>query len=184
MIGRVHRSILGSLYPLKITLSLYTTSHFSLSKTTLHPTLHRGQIPMSKAVLRSRMMCPVSVTGNPGIFMSHACVDLTFLPSGRLTVRGFVATCLFVTSTPSITNKDGSCPRISLGMVWCDGDCIDILRLWDAVHGASCCNLCWQLLWFLAAPGCQIRHDYHYVIIVCDGDYCYVFSGVQKQSRN
>jgi hypothetical protein len=51
-------------------------------------------------------MCPVSVMGNPGIFMSHACVDLTFLPSGRLTVRGFVATCLFATSTPSITKME------------------------------------------------------------------------------
>ncbi len=61
---------------------------------------------MSEAVLRSRMMCPVSVTGNPGILMSHACVDLTFLPSGRLTVRGFVATRLFATSTPSVTKMD------------------------------------------------------------------------------
>ncbi len=51
-------------------------------------------------------MCPVSVTGNPGILMSHACIDLTFLPSGRLMVRGFVATCLFATSTPSITKMD------------------------------------------------------------------------------
>ncbi len=106
VIGRVHRSVLGSLYPLKITLPLYTTSHFSLSKTTLHPTLHRGQIQMSEAVLRSGMMCPVSVTGNPGIFMSHTCVDLTFLPSGRLTVSGFVPNCLFATPTPSITKME------------------------------------------------------------------------------
>jgi hypothetical protein len=106
VISRVHRSVLGSLYPLKITLPLYMTSHFSLSKTTLHPTLHRGQIPMSKAVLRSRMMCPVSVMGNPGILMSHACVDLTFLPSGRLMVRGFVANRLFATSTLSITKME------------------------------------------------------------------------------
>jgi hypothetical protein len=44
--------------------------------------------------------------GNPGIFMLHACVNLTFLPSGRLTVRGFVATRLFATSTPSITKME------------------------------------------------------------------------------
>ncbi len=61
---------------------------------------------MSEAVLRSGMMCPVSVTGNPGIFMSHTCVNLTFLPSRRLTVRGFVANCLFATSTPSITKME------------------------------------------------------------------------------
>jgi hypothetical protein len=105
-IGRVHRSVLGSLYPRKITLPLYTTSHLTSSNTTLHPTLYRGRIPISEAVFRSGMMCPVSVTDNPGILMSHTCVDLTFLPSGRLTVRGFVATRLFATSTPSITKMD------------------------------------------------------------------------------
>ncbi len=51
-------------------------------------------------------MCPVRVIGNPGIFMSHTCVNLIFLPSGRLTVSGFVAICLFSTSTPSITKMD------------------------------------------------------------------------------
>jgi hypothetical protein len=61
---------------------------------------------MSKAVLMSGMMCPVSVMGNLGIFMLHACVDLTFLPSGRLTVRGFVANHLLATSTPSITKME------------------------------------------------------------------------------
>ncbi len=109
VIGRVHRSVLGSLYPLKITLPLYTTSHFSLSKVTLQPTLHRGQMQISKAIFRSGMMCPVRVIGNPGIFMSHTCVNLTFLPSGRLTVKDFVANRLFSTSTPSIT-KMGIAP--------------------------------------------------------------------------
>ncbi len=42
VIGRVHRSVLGSLHPLNITLPSYTTSHFSLSKMTLPPTLHSG----------------------------------------------------------------------------------------------------------------------------------------------
>ncbi len=52
------------------------------------------------------MIWPVKITGNPGIFMSHTCVDLIFLPSGRLTVSGFVANLLFSTSTPSITKMD------------------------------------------------------------------------------
>ncbi len=103
VMGRVHRSVLGSLYPHKITRPLYTTSHLTSSKTTLHPTLHRGRIPMSEVVFSAGMMCPVSVVGNPGIVMSHMCVDFTFLPSGRFTVRGFDATRLFTTSTPSIT---------------------------------------------------------------------------------
>ncbi len=106
VMGRVHRSILGSLYPCKITRPLYMTSHLTSSKTTLHPTLHRGWIPMSEAVFSAGMMCPVSVVGNPGIVMSHTCVDFTFLPSGRFTVRGFDATRLLTTSTPSITKMD------------------------------------------------------------------------------
>ncbi len=106
VMGRVHRSVLGSLYPPKITHPLYMSSHLTSSKTTLHPTLHRGRIPMSKAVFSAGMMCPVSVVGYPGIVMLHTCVNFTFLPSGRFTVRGFDATRLFTTSTPSITKMD------------------------------------------------------------------------------
>jgi len=61
---------------------------------------------MSDAIFKSGMMCPVKVIGNPGMLMSHTCVDLIFLPSGRLTVSGFNANRLFSTSTPSITNMD------------------------------------------------------------------------------
>jgi hypothetical protein len=52
------------------------------------------------------MMCPVRVIGNPGILMSHTGIDLILLPSGRLTVSGFVANRLFSASTPSITKMD------------------------------------------------------------------------------
>ncbi len=38
--------------------------------------------------------------------MLHTCIDLIFLPSGRLMVSGFVANLLFSTSTPSITKLD------------------------------------------------------------------------------
>ncbi len=51
-------------------------------------------------------MCPVNVVGSPGISTSHMCVDLICRPSGRLTVRGFVAGCLFFTSAPSIMKID------------------------------------------------------------------------------
>jgi hypothetical protein len=106
VIGRVLRSVAGSLYPRNITLPLYTTSHFSLSKMTVQLTLHSGRMPISEAIFRSGMMCPVRVIGKPGIFMLHTCVDLIFLPSKRLTVSGFVAICLFSTSTPSMTKMD------------------------------------------------------------------------------
>ncbi len=41
-IGSIYRSVVGSLYPHKITLPLKITSHFLLQKTTLHPALHKG----------------------------------------------------------------------------------------------------------------------------------------------
>ena len=51
-------------------------------------------------------MCPVNVVGSPGISMSHMCVDLICLPSGRLIVSGFNAGRLFFTSAPSMTKID------------------------------------------------------------------------------
>ena len=51
-------------------------------------------------------MCPVNVVGSPGISMSHMCVDLICLPSGRLIVSGFIAGRLFFTSAPSMIKID------------------------------------------------------------------------------
>ena len=48
-------------------------------------------------------MCPVRHVGSPGIFISHSCVECTFLPSGKRIVMGVNATLLLSTSTPSIT---------------------------------------------------------------------------------
>jgi hypothetical protein len=50
-IGSVHKSVLGSLKPRKITVPLYVTSHFISSNVTMHPALHRGRIPMREAML-------------------------------------------------------------------------------------------------------------------------------------
>ena len=47
-------------------------------------------------------MCPVSVSGRPGMLISQQCVDLIFDPSGRLILSGFVATRLFSTGVPSM----------------------------------------------------------------------------------
>ncbi len=49
-IGRVHKLVLGSLNPRKITTPLNTMSHFLLSKITLRPALHSGLIPMREAM--------------------------------------------------------------------------------------------------------------------------------------
>ena len=51
-------------------------------------------------------MCPVNVVGSPGISMSHMCVDLICLPSGRLIVSGFIAGHLFLMSALSMIKID------------------------------------------------------------------------------
>jgi len=106
LIGNVHKSVDGSLCPRKITLLSNTTSHFLSSKITLHPALHSGRIPMSDATVSDGTICPVKMVGKPGIVMSHMCDDFTCFPSGRLIVRGDVATRLLTTSMPSIMNMD------------------------------------------------------------------------------
>ncbi len=88
VIGRVHKSVAGSFEPRKITLVLYTTSHVVSLKVTVHPALHRRRIPMREAINRPGTKCLVRVTGRPGMFILHGCIDLTVSPLGRLIVRG------------------------------------------------------------------------------------------------
>ena len=102
LMGIVHRSVAGSLCPCNITLSLYIISQRSLQNVTLHPALHSTRIPISDAIERLGTMCPVSLTGSPGIVTSQQCDDLIFEPSGRLMVSGFVAIRLFSTGVPSM----------------------------------------------------------------------------------
>ena len=105
-IGIIHKSVDASLYPLKMTFSLYTTSHFLSSNITLHPALHNGLMPIRDATANVGTMWPVSVHGRPGMLMSHSCVDLIFLSSGRLIIKGFFVILLFSTSTSSIMKMD------------------------------------------------------------------------------
>jgi hypothetical protein len=105
-IGSIHESVDLSLNPRKITLPLYITPHFLSSNTKLHPALHKGLMPIRDATANFGTMWPVSVNDNPGMLMLHSCVDLTFLPSGRLIINGFFASLLFSTSTPSIMKID------------------------------------------------------------------------------
>ena len=45
---------------------------------------------------------PVRIVGRPGICISHTCVDLIFVPFGRLILSGFVVTYLLWTGIPSM----------------------------------------------------------------------------------
>jgi hypothetical protein len=89
--GRVQRLLVGSLYLVKIVLPLKLTQHFSSSKMTSHPALHRTHMPSKDAIFMSGTICPISLCGRPGMSTSHMCVDTIFLPSGRLMCMGFVA---------------------------------------------------------------------------------------------
>jgi hypothetical protein len=105
-IGSIYRSVVGSLYPRKITLSLKITSHFLLSKTTLHPALHKGQMPIRDVIVKDGTMGPVSTVGRLGMLMPQMCIDITFFPLGKLIMRGLTATRLFATLTPSMMKMD------------------------------------------------------------------------------
>ncbi len=97
-------------------------------------------------------MCPMSVMGNPEICMSHTCIDLIFLPSGRLRVRGFVANHLFSTSTPSITKMDvaplsamARFVAMVMALRYC-GFGLLYKVLANAANNVGCCCVFWQLL--------------------------------------
>ena len=102
--GRVHKSVVASLYPRNISLPLKVTTHLSTSKVTIHPTSVRTLIPKSDAMDSSGMICPVNIIGRPGMSTSHICVDITRRPSARATLRGQSVGRLFLTGVPSMMN--------------------------------------------------------------------------------
>ncbi len=104
--GSVHKSVDGSLNPHKMTFPLNIISHFVLSIVTLHPALQSGLMLMSEAIVNDGTICPVSVVGSPGMFISHTCVDWILLSSSKLIVRGDTAMRLLSTAAPSMMNMD------------------------------------------------------------------------------
>jgi hypothetical protein len=106
VIGRVHRCVLGSLYPHNIILLLYHTMHFLSSNVTVHPALHNTLMPNSDAILIPGTTCPVNTVRRPGMVMLPVCVDLTLLPSGRFIVIGLMVGFIFSMGMPSITKID------------------------------------------------------------------------------
>ena len=119
VMGIVHKSVVGSFNPFSIILLLYIILQCFLLNVTVHPASHSTRTPISDAIDRLGTMCPVSVSGRPGMLMSQQCVDLIFDPSGRLIVSGFVATCLFSTGVPSMM-KIAVAP---VSMMACDNFC-------------------------------------------------------------
>jgi hypothetical protein len=94
VIGKTHKSVLGFLYPIKITLPLYITWHTLSLNTTIHPTLHSMRIPIREE--RREVGDDVSLENiwEPWQF-EDTNVDLTTFPSGELMLRGFVMGLIF-----------------------------------------------------------------------------------------
>ncbi len=103
-ISNVHRSVTRSFVSANITVPLYHTLHFSLSKTTLHLALHKGRIPIREAIFNDGTMCPVNVCGSPGIWMLRTWVDRIVVPSSIFILSGLVAIRLLSTSALSMMN--------------------------------------------------------------------------------
>jgi hypothetical protein len=101
--GRVQRSVLRSLSPLKIIFPPYLTVHLCLLKVMSHPTSVNTHIPNSKAIDKSGIICPIRTKGRPAMCMLHMCVDTTCRPSANFTLSGRVVRRLLITLVPSIT---------------------------------------------------------------------------------
>ncbi len=86
--GRVRKAVVGSFYPRKIMVFLYTSSHFLSLKVTLHPTLHRILMPITDAIVIPGTICPINIVGRPGMVMSQMWVKTTLLPLGKMMVIG------------------------------------------------------------------------------------------------
>jgi hypothetical protein len=68
-IGSVNKSVDGSLYPLRISLSLKYMSHLLSLNVTVHPALHNTLIPKSDGFAKFGTICPVNIVGSPGMLM-------------------------------------------------------------------------------------------------------------------
>ena len=75
------------------------------SNTTLHPALHNVTTDTSECDDIPGMTCPVlAPLGNSGRSSSRLCVEVSLVPSGIVTVMGFVATDIPVADA-SVTKK-------------------------------------------------------------------------------
>ena len=67
--GSVHKSIDGSLFPVKIMFPLYHTSHFVLVNNFLHPALHRTLMTINDAIDNFGTTCPTNIFGSPEMYV-------------------------------------------------------------------------------------------------------------------
>jgi hypothetical protein len=111
LMGSIHKSVDGSLNPVKITFPLNITLHLLLSNTTLYPALQRGQMPMTDAINNDGTMCPVNILCRPVILLSHTCVDWIFFAVGQIDCEGGYHDT-FIVHGDTVHYEDGSCARV------------------------------------------------------------------------
>jgi len=70
---------------------LYHTFYLVLVNRTLHPASHSTLILINDGMDNFGTTCPTNTFGSPGIVMSHVCVNITFVQSGRLIVSESMA---------------------------------------------------------------------------------------------
>ena len=118
-------------------------SQCSLLNVTVHPALHSTLTPIKDAIDRLGTMCPVSISGSPGIVMSQQWVDLIFDPSGRLMVSGFVAIRLFSTGVPSMIKMAVAPVSIIACDIFCRHSCPGAPKRTRAMAAIVCRGTVW-----------------------------------------
>jgi hypothetical protein len=106
-------------------------------------------MPMSDAMLREGTMCPKSIVGKPGIWMSHTWVDLICFPSSKFIVRDDVAGRLLSTSAPSIIKMEVApvsaitwLVAIVSALRYCGMGWSNNARAVNAIDWRTCCVAC------------------------------------------
>ena len=134
VMGSVQRSVDESFVPCKITLLLYFTSHDASVNVTSQPALHSTLIPKRDAIAKPGTMCPVRTFGNPGMILSHTCVDFTMPPFGRLILRGAAVVRTLFMGVPAMTNMEVA----PVSAMECDVGTVNSTALGMA-NAAFCC---------------------------------------------
>ena len=92
--------------------------------------------------------CPTSTCGRPGIFISHVCVDFTFVPSGRLMVSGCMAGRRFLNGVPSMMNIEVA----PVSAMACDAAMAIALRYCGFGAPNNCCDVAAIVVPVVACP--------------------------------
>lgn len=98
VMGRRHRLVTGSRSPRRTMCCWYQMQHVVSLKVAVHPALHKVLTDMRDAWARPGMTCArVAACGRPGMSRLQVWLEVSFEPSGRVTVIGLLAITLLMT---------------------------------------------------------------------------------------